>query len=148
VMTWHSMPRANQHIITDLVPPHQKIFKCMITGTWKLSLGGGTKREPYLMDELTGLILSSPDKNGCLFGKRRVSDFVRRIPGNTLLTKTLNYYLELNFYRQCIYQWRSWICNICRLNKLPLVSSLRNCFSESPWRASDRQVEPDKWLHT
>jgi len=25
---------------------------------------------------------------------------------------------------------------------------LRNCFSESPWRGSDRQVESDKRLHT
>jgi len=33
------------------------------------------------------------------------------------------------------------------LNKLPIVSTLQNCFSESPWRGSDKEVESDKWLH-
>jgi len=54
-----------------------------------------------------GLNLSSPTKKGCLFGKTRASDFVRCIPGNTLLTKALNNYLELNFCRQCIHEQQS-----------------------------------------
>jgi len=27
------------------------------------------------------------------------------------------------------------------LNKLPIASTLRNCFSESPWKGSGRHVE-------
>jgi len=104
-------------------------------------LGGGAKRELHLMDGSTGLNLSSPPKKGRLFGKNRASDFVRHIPGNTLLTKALNYYFELNFCRQCIYQRQFRICDNCRLNKLLIVSTLRNCFSESPWKGSGRQVE-------
>jgi len=48
-----------------------------------------------------------PPKKGRLFGKTRASHFVGRIPGNTLITKALNHYLELNFCRQCIYQRQS-----------------------------------------
>jgi len=44
-----------------------------------------------LMDESTGLKLSSPPKKGHVFGKSRASDFVGCIPGNTVLTKALNY---------------------------------------------------------
>jgi len=62
-----------------------------------------------------GLNLSSPSKKGRLFGKSRTSDFVRCIPGNTLLTEVLNYYFELNFCRQCIYQQQFRICDTCRL---------------------------------
>jgi len=83
------------------------ILKHIKIGTWKLSLGGEAKRELYLTDRLTGLNLSSPPKKGCLFGKSHVSDFVRHIPRNTLLTKVLNHYFELNFCRQCIYQWQT-----------------------------------------
>ena len=148
VMTWHSVPRANQHIIIDLVPPRKKIFKHIKIGTWKLSLGGEAKRELYLKEGWRTWTSLPYPKKGCHFGKSRASDFVRRIPGNTLLTKALNHYLELNFCRQCIYQRQSQICDTCHLNKLPIASTLRNCSSESPWRGSDRQVEPDKWLHT
>jgi len=56
-----------------------------------------------------------PPKKGRLFSKSRASDFVRRIPGNTLLTEALNRYLELNFCRQCIYWWQSPICDTCCL---------------------------------
>ena len=141
VTTQHSTPRANRHII-DLVPSCQKIFKCPKTGTWKLlSLGGGAKQELYLTDGSTDLNLSSSPKKGCLFGKSRTSDFVRRNPGNTLLTKVLNYYFELNFCWQWIYQRQFRICDNCHLNKLPIVSTLWNCFSESPWKGSGRQVE-------
>ena len=66
---------------------------------------------------------------------------VTHILGNTLLTKVLNYYFELNFCRLCIYQRQSRICDTCHLNKLPIVSTSWNCFSESPWKGSDRQVE-------
>ena len=133
------MPRASRHIIANLVPPHRKIFICIKTGTWKTSLeeesrktlpdGQVDRPEPLLHP-----------KKGCLFGKSRASDFVRRNPRNTLLTKALNYYLELNFCKQCIYQQYSWICDTCRLNKLLIVSTLWNCFSESPWEGSDRQM--------
>jgi len=92
--------------------------------------------------------LSSPPKKGCLFGNSLASDFVRRILGNTLLTKALNYYFELNFCRQWIYQWQPRICDTCRLDKSTIVSTLRNCFSESPWKGSGRQAESEKWLHT
>jgi len=124
--TQHSMPKSNQHIIIDLVPPHKKIFKLIKTGSWKLSLGGGDKREPYLMDGFTGLNLSYPIK-------MYVPHFVRCMPRSMLLTKVLNHYRELNFCRQCIYQQQSRICGTCHLNKLPIVSILWNCFSESPW---------------
>ena len=144
-LTWHSMPRANRYTIIDLVPPRKKISKHIKIGTWKLSLGGGAKRELHLTDGSTGLNLSSPPKKGRLFGKSRASDFVRRIPGNT---KALNYYFELNFCRQCVHQWQFRICDTCHLNKLTIASILRNCFSESPWKGSDRQVESEKWLHT
>jgi len=40
----------------------------------KLFLGGGTKREPYLMDGSMDLNLSSPPKKGRLFGKSCASD--------------------------------------------------------------------------
>ena len=123
----------------DLVPPDRR-FQSIKIGTRKLSLGGGAKQKPYVTNRSTGLHLSSPPKKGRLFGKSRTSDFVRRIPGNTLLTKALNCYLELNFCRQCIYQRQSRICDTCRLNKLPVVPTLRNCFSESPWKGSDRQM--------
>ena len=45
-----------------------------------------------------------PPKKEHLFGQSRASDLVRSIPGNTLLTKKLNHYFELNFCKQCIYQ--------------------------------------------
>ena len=61
--------------------------------------------------------LPSP-KKGCLFGKSRTSDFVRHIPRNTSLTKALNYYLEINFCTQCIYQRQSWMCHTCCLSYL------------------------------
>jgi len=51
-------------------------------------------------DGSTGLNLSSPPKKGRLYGKSRASDFVRPIPGKTLLTKALNYYFELNCCRR------------------------------------------------
>jgi len=40
-----------------------------------------------------------------------------------LLTKALNYYLELRFCRQCIYQQQSRNRDTCCLNKLPLTKS-------------------------
>jgi len=95
-----------------------------------------------------GLNPSFPPKKGRLFGKSRASDFVRHIPGNTLLTKALNHYLGLNFCRQCIYQGQSRICDTCHLNKLPIATTLRNCFNESPWKGSNRQAGSDKWRHT
>jgi len=55
-------------------------------------------------DGSMGLNLSSLPKKGCLLGESHASDFVRPIPQNTLLTKVLNHYFELNFCRQCIYQ--------------------------------------------
>ena len=143
--TFHAESKSTHNNWLSLTS--QKIFKCIKTDTWKLSLGEGAKRELYLTDGSTGLNLSSPPKKGRLFGKSGASDFVSRIPRNTLLTKALNHYLELNFCRQCIYQWQSRICNTCRLNKLPTVSTLQNSFSKSTWRGSDRQVESDKWLH-
>jgi len=60
-----------------------------------------------------------PPRKGRRFGKSRASDFVRRMPGITLLTKALNRHLELSFCRQCIYQQQSQIRDTCRLNKLP-----------------------------
>jgi len=75
-------------------------------------LGGG---ELHLTDGSTGLNLSSTPKKGRLFGKSRASDFVRRNPGNTWLTKALNYYFELSFCRQWIYQRQFQICDNCRL---------------------------------
>ena len=98
-----------------LSPTSQKDFHIKID-TWKLSLGGGAKRELHLTDGWMGLNLSFPPKKGRLFGKSRASDFVRRIPGNTLLTKVLNYYFDLNFCRQWIYQWQFRICDNCHLN--------------------------------
>ena len=92
------------------------------------------------MDRSTGLNLSSHPKKGCLSGKSRASDFVRYIPGNTLLTKALNHWLELNFFRQCFYQRQSRICDTGHLIKLSVDSTLQNCFSESPWEGSDRQT--------
>ena len=125
VTTRHSMPRANQYTIIDLVPPHKKIFKHIKIGTWKLSLGGGAKRELYLMDGLMSLNLSSLPKKGCLFGKSCVSHFVRCIPGNTLLTKALNHYFQLKFCRQWIYQrqsesvipvtWINYLFQLCEI---------------------------------
>ena len=81
-----------------------------------------------------------PPRKGRLVGKSRTSDFVRGIPRNTLLTKALNHYLELNFCGRRVYQRQSRICGTCRLNKLPIVSTLRSCFSGSPWEGSDRQT--------
>ena len=83
--------------------------------------------------------LFPPPKKGRLFGKSCTSDFVKHIPGNTLLTIVLNHYFELNFCRQHVYQRQSRIRDTCHLNKLPIVSTLQNCFSESPWKVSDRQ---------
>jgi len=87
-------------------------------------LGGGAKQELHLTDGSTGLKLSFPSKKGRLFGKSRTSDFVIYIPRNTLLTKALNYYFELNYCRQCIYQRQLRICDTWRLNKLPIASTL------------------------
>jgi len=145
VILWLSMPRANRHTIIHLVPPHQKIFKRIKTGTWKLSLGRRSQARTSPDGRVDGPEpLFHLPKKGRLFGKSRASDFVRHMPGNTWLTKVPNYYLELNFCRQCVYQWQSQICDTCHLNelpvvnKLPVVSTLQNCFSESPWRGSDR----------
>jgi len=68
----------------------------------------------------------SPPKKGCVFVKSHASDFVRPITGNTLLSKALNDYLELNICRHCLYQPQSRICDTCGLNKLPSVSAFRN----------------------
>ena len=65
LMTQHVMPKADRHIIIDLVPPRQdlpKIFQKHKTGTWKHSFGGVVKRKPYLMNRLMGLNLSSPSR--------------------------------------------------------------------------------------
>jgi len=43
------------------------------------------------------LNLSFPPKKEHLFGKSCTSDLVRSMPRNTLLTKALNHYSELNF---------------------------------------------------
>ena len=67
LMTRHSTPRANPYTIIDLVPLYQKIFKHVKIGTGKLSLGGGAKRDLYLMDGLTSLDLSSPPQEGTSF---------------------------------------------------------------------------------
>ena len=139
--TQHSMPGVNQHMIIDLVPPCQKIFQGIKIATWILSLEEEPSRNLTWRTERQAWISLPSRKKGRLFGKSRTSDFLRHIPGNTLLTKALNYYLELNFCRQCIYQQQSWSYDSCRLNKLPIVSTLRNCFSESPWKGSGRLVE-------
>jgi len=68
-------------------------------------------------------------------------------PGNTLLTKALSNYLELHFLDSAFINGNPE-SDTCRLNKLPIISTLQNCFSESPWKGSDRQVESEKWLHT
>jgi len=142
------MPRANQYTIIDLIPPRKKIFQTY--KNWHLKTLFERKSQARTLPD--GWVdepetLFSPSKKGRLFGESCTSDFVRCIPGNTLLTKALNYYFELNFCRQCISQRQFRICDTCRLNKLPIVSNLRNYFSESPWRGSDRQVEFGKWLH-
>jgi len=89
--TRHSMPRANQYTISDLVPPPRKIFQTH--KNWHLKTLFG--RRSQVRTSPDGRVnrpepLFPPPKKGRLFGKSHASDFVRRTPGNTLLTKVLN----------------------------------------------------------
>jgi len=49
-----------------------------------------------------------------------------------LLTKALNYSLELGFCRHRIYPWQYWIC---RLNKLPVFQLCETVSVKVPGRA-------------
>ena len=136
------MSRAIRYTIIDLLPLRKEDFQTYRNWHLKTLFGRRSQARTSPDGRVDGSeLLFPPPKKGCLFGKSCASDFVRNISGNTLLTKVLNYYFDLNFCRQCIYQWQFRICDNCRLNKLPVVSTLRNCFSESPWKGSGRQVE-------
>ena len=88
------MPRPNPHIIIDLVPPRQKIWKYIKIGSWKTLFGRRSQARTLTDGQVNGPEPLCPLKKGRLFGKSGVSDFVRRISGNTLLTKALNHYLS------------------------------------------------------
>jgi len=114
-------PTANRYARIDLVPPHKKIFQTYKNWRLKTLFGRRSQARTSPDGRVDGPEPLFPPKKGRFFGKSRASDVVRCTPGNTLLTKALNYSFELKFCRQCIYQRQFRICDPCRVNKFLLL---------------------------